>query len=328
MDQPLLKVENVSKFFPIYGGILRRKVAQVHAVNNVSLEVQEGETLGLVGESGCGKSTLGKTLIRLYDPTSGRAFLNGKDIFSLKSRKELNAMRREVQMIFQDPFSSLNPRMTVGDIVQEPLLIHEIGDPQSRLKRARELMEIVGLRKNTLDRYPHEFSGGQRQRIGIARSLALKPKLIIADEPVSALDVSIQSQVLNLITELQRDFGITYVFISHDLGVVEYISDTIAVMYLGRIVEIASKEEIFKNPQHPYTQALVSAIPVPDPERKHKRIILEGDVPSPIYPPTGCHFHPRCPVKTKPCEVELPELKEIPSQDGKPHLVACPFTKI
>ncbi len=306
----LMEVKNLSKTFPIKGGIFSREVASVKAVTEVSLTIKKGETLGLVGESGCGKSTLGRCIIRLIDPTEGQVFFEGQDITKLKG-ETLRALRKRMQIIFQDPYASLNPRMNIGSIVGEPLLIHKIGvTKKERLDRVQELLELVGLRKEAVNRYPHEFSGGQRQRIGIARALAVNPELIVCDEPVSALDVSIQAQVINLLMDLQQKFGLTYLFIAHDLKVVEHISNRVAVMYLGRIVETAGADELYKNPQHPYTQALLSAIPVPVVGRKSNRIILQGDVPSPVDPPSGCHFNPRCPIAEEQCRKKDPLLKK------------------
>lgn len=319
MSTPLLKVENLVKSFPIYGGLLSKEVASVKAVQGVSFEIQKGETLGLVGESGCGKSTLGRCLIRLIDSTSGKIEFKGQDITHAKG-EELRALRRKMQIIFQDPFASLNPRMTIGSIIEEPLIIHNLYDsPKDRLDRVYQLLETVGLRKDAMSRYPHEFSGGQRQRVGIARSLAVDPELIVCDEPVSALDVSIQAQVINLMMELQQKFGLTYIFIAHDLKVVEHVSNRVAVMYLGKIVEMAKAEDLYLAPQHPYTKALLSAIPVPDPRKKDQRIILKGDVPSPIAPPSGCHFHPRCPMMVDECKSIVPKL-EAKRPD---HTAAC-----
>jgi oligopeptide transport system ATP-binding protein len=311
MSEVLLKAENIVKHFPIYGGLFSRQVAAVKAVQNVSFEIKKGETLGLVGESGCGKSTLGRCLIRLIDVTSGNIFFKGKDITKTKG-EELRLLRRQMQIIFQDPYASLNPRITIGEILEEPLIIHKLFDSAAdRKNRVRELVDLVGLRPEHLSRYPHEFSGGQRQRVGIARALAVNPELIICDEPVSALDVSIQAQIINLLMDLQQKLGLTYVFIAHDLKVVEHVSQRVAVMYLGQIVESAAADDLYKAPQHPYTQALLSAIPVPDPKPREQRIILTGDVPSPINPPPGCYFNPRCPKATPECSQERPVLKEI-----------------
>ncbi|WP_373998786.1 ABC transporter ATP-binding protein [Bdellovibrio bacteriovorus] len=319
MSTPLLKVENVTKSFPIYGGLFSREVASVKAVQGISFELKKGETLGLVGESGCGKSTLGRCLIRLHDTTSGKISYNGKDITHIQG-EELRDMRKKMQIIFQDPFASLNPRMTIGSILEEPLIIHNLyNSAKDRQDRIHELIDLVGLRREHLNRYPHEFSGGQRQRVGIARALAVNPELIVCDEPVSALDVSIQAQVINLLMELQQKLGLTYIFIAHDLKVVEHVSTRVAVMYLGKIVEMAEAEELYRNPKHPYTKALMSAIPVPDPRRRDERIILTGDVPSPISPPTGCHFHPRCPMAIEDCKTIVPPL-ELKSPD---HIAAC-----
>lgn len=319
MSTPLLKVENLVKRFPIYGGIFSREVASVKAVSDVSFELKKGETLGLVGESGCGKSTLGRCLTRLHDTTSGKIIYNGKDITHIQG-DELREIRKKIQIIFQDPFASLNPRMTIGAVLEEPLIIHGLGETQKdRQDRIHELIDLVGLRREHLNRYPHEFSGGQRQRVGIARALAVNPELIICDEPVSALDVSIQAQVINLLMELQQKLGLTYVFIAHDLKVVEHVSTEVAVMYLGKIVEKAQAEELYRNPKHPYTKALMSAIPVPDPRHKEERIILTGDVPSPINPPSGCHFHPRCPSAIEDCKTKVPTL-ELKSKD---HVASC-----
>ena len=319
MSEVLLKAENIIKHFPIYGGIFSRQVAAVKAVQNISFELKKGETLGLVGESGCGKSTLGRCLIKLIEPTSGKIFFKGEDITNASGEK-LRELRKHMQIIFQDPYASLNPRMTIGAILEEPLIIHHLYKTEAeRLVRVRELIDLVGLRPEHLSRYPHEFSGGQRQRVGIARALAVNPELIICDEPVSALDVSIQAQVINLLMELQKKLGLTYVFIAHDLKVVEHVSTKVAVMYLGEIVEYADAEELYKNPKHPYTKALLSAIPVPDPKPREQRIILTGDVPSPINPPTGCYFHPRCPIATDECKTNKPELKTV----GQNHFASC-----
>lgn len=319
MSESLLRAENIVKKFPIYGGLFSKEIAAVKAVQNVSFDIKKGETLGLVGESGCGKSTLGRSLIRLIEPTSGKIFFKNKDITHI-SGNELRELRKKMQIIFQDPYASLNPRMTIGAILEEPLIIHNLFSSQKdRNDRVVELINLVGLRPEHLSRYPHEFSGGQRQRVGIARALAVSPELIICDEPVSALDVSIQAQVINLLMELQQKLGLTYVFIAHDLKVVEHVSHRVAVMYLGQIVEMADSDELYRNPQHPYTKALLSAIPVPDPKPRAERIILTGDVPSPINPPPGCHFNPRCPIATDSCKSEVPQLKEINTQ----HFVSC-----
>ena len=320
MKAPLLKVDNLVKHFPIKGGIFGRVSEKVHAVDGVSFELNAGETLGVVGESGCGKSTTGRCILRLIEPTSGEVWFDGKNVTAL-GKTELRAMARDMQIIFQDPYASLNPRMTVGAIIGEALTIHKLTQtPREYEDRIVELLETVGLNADHMRRYPHEFSGGQRQRIGIARALAVTPKLIVCDEAVSALDVSIQAQVINLLEDLQAKFDLTYLFIAHDLSVVEHISDRVAVMYLGRIVEIASSHDLYTNPLHPYTEALLSAVPIPDPTVKRKRIMLQGDVPSPINPPAGCHFHTRCPIAQKPlCNTESPTLKQ--SSDG--HWVAC-----
>jgi oligopeptide/dipeptide ABC transporter ATP-binding protein len=317
-DVPVLEVTGLKKHFPIKKGILSRTVGQVYAVDGVSFTIGEGETLGLVGESGCGKSTVGRTVLRLIEPTEGGIKINGKDITGL-SKAELRPFRREMQIIFQDPFSSLNPRMSAGDIVGESMLVHKTAKGKERLERVAELFDRVGLRKAHMNSFPHEFSGGQRQRIGIARALAFNPKLIIGDEPVSALDVSIQAQVINLLMDLQDEFKLSYLFIAHDLAVVEHISHRIVVMYLGKVVEFTDKKTLFTNPQHPYTEALLSAVPIPDPTMRRDKIILQGDVPSPINPPPGCHFHTRCPYAEERCRVEIPPLKEF----GQGHLVAC-----
>jgi oligopeptide transport system ATP-binding protein len=318
---PLLQAEHVIKYFPIKRGIvIQREVARVHAVDDVSFEVQPGETLGLVGESGCGKSTLGRSLVRLFPLTDGRIVFDGQDISKL-SRREMRPLRRELQIIFQDPYASLNPRKRVGQIVGAPLAIHGINDRRERKRQVQELLEKVGLSPEHYNRFPHEFSGGQRQRIGVARALALRPKLVIADEPVSALDVSIQAQVINLLADLQEDFDLTYVFIAHDLGVVRHVSDRIAVMYLGKIVELSPAEELYERPIMPYTEALLSAVPIPDPRESaaRERIVLEGDVPSPINPPSGCRFHPRCRYATEVCTQLEPPLVDY----GNGHLAAC-----
>jgi oligopeptide transport system ATP-binding protein len=316
----LLEVKHLKKHFPIKGGVFSKTIGYVYAVDDISFTLEKGETLGLVGESGCGKSTTGRTILRLIEPTDGAIYFEGQDITTL-DKSAMRALRREMQIIFQDPYASLNPRMTVGSIIGEPLEIHKIAKGSEKEERVASLLQKVGLRAEDMRKYPHEFSGGQRQRIGIARALALNPKLIVCDEPVSALDVSIQAQVINLLEDLQDEFGLSYLFIAHNLNVVEHISNRVAVMYLGQIVELASDEELYKNPQHPYTEALLSAVPIPDPTVKKKRIILEGDVPSPINPPKGCHFHTRCMYKDKICEEVEPEFKDI----GGGHWVACHF---
>jgi oligopeptide/dipeptide ABC transporter ATP-binding protein len=317
---PLVEIKHLKKYFPIRKGVLQREVARVHAVDDVSFAVQEGETLGLVGESGCGKSTLGRTVVRLLEPTAGEIVFQGKRIEDLSSR-QLRPLRREMQMVFQDPYASLNPRKRVGTIISDPMKIHKLGDAKERKARTEELLETVGLSPEHYNRFPHEFSGGQRQRIGIARALALKPKLIVADEPVSALDVSIQSQMLNLLEDLQNEFQLTYIFIAHDLGVVRHVSDRIAVMYLGKLVELSPAEELYVRPIMPYTEALLSAVPIPDPDlaAARKRIVLEGDVPSPINPPSGCRFHPRCRYATQVCKEVEPPLVDY----GNGHVAAC-----
>jgi oligopeptide transport system ATP-binding protein len=322
----LMRVRNLVKHFPVEEGVLLSRLGgHVSAVEDVSFDVREGQTLGLVGESGCGKSTTGRCIMRLYRPTAGAIEYRGLDVHRVRGR-ELKAYRREVQIIFQDPYASLNPRMTVGEIVSEPLKVHKEGTRRAQTDRVRDLLDRVGLNPEHINRYSHEFSGGQRQRIGIARALALQPKLIICDEPVSALDVSIQAQVLNLLEDLQKEFGLAYLFIAHDLSVVRHISEDVAVMYLGKIVETANWKDLYDSPHHPYTQSLLSAVPVPDPEKQkaRERIILEGDVPSPIDPPTGCRFHTRCPIARFPrCSEEIPELREV----GSGHHAACHFAK-
>ena len=319
-ETPLLEVKHLKKHFPIKGGVFSKTIGYVYAVDDINFTLEKGETLGLVGESGCGKSTTGRTILRLIEPTDGAIYFEGQDITNL-DKSAMRALRREMQIIFQDPYASLNPRMTVGSIIGEPLEIHKIAKGSEKEERVASLLQKVGLRAEDMRKYPHEFSGGQRQRIGIARALALNPKLIVCDEPVSALDVSIQAQVINLLEDLQAEFGLSYLFIAHNLNVVEHISNRVAVMYLGQIVELASDEELYRNPQHPYTEALLSAVPIPDPTVKKKRIILEGDVPSPINPPKGCHFHTRCMYKDKICEEVEPEFKDI----GGGHWVACHF---
>jgi oligopeptide/dipeptide ABC transporter ATP-binding protein len=314
----LLEIRNLKKYFPVDTGLFSRRRGEVKAVDDVSLTVEEGETLGLVGESGCGKSTLGRSILRLLEPTAGEVYFQGKNLLKL-SQSELRDMRREMQIIFQDPYASLNPRMRVGRIVGEGLEIHKLAVGKKKKDRVMELLNQVGLREEHYDRYPHEFSGGQRQRIGIARALAVNPRFIVADEPVSALDVSIQAQIINLLQELQEKRHLTYLFISHDLRVIEHISHRVAIMYLGKIVEIAPGDKIYQEAKHPYTRALLSAVPIPDPNRKKERMVLEGDVPSPVRPPPGCSFHPRCPFREHICDKVEPELEFFP--DG--HGVSC-----
>lgn len=330
-DNVLLEVEGLVKHFPVRKGTFRRVKAAVKAVDGIDLWIREGETLGLVGESGCGKTTAGRSILRLVEPTKGKIVFRSrrmagegsteaKEVDVVKaSRQELKALRRDMQIIFQDPYSSLNPRMTVGSIVGEPLLVHRMARGEERRKRVRDVLAAVGLTPEQMKRYPHEFSGGQRQRIGIARALVLEPQLVVCDEPVSALDVSIQAQVLNLLEDLQREFGLTYLFIAHNLSVVKHISSRVAVMYLGKTVELASTERLFAEPKHPYTEALVSAVPVPEPDYKVERIILEGDVPSPVAPPSGCPFHPRCRYAADVCSIEIPAYRDL----GNEHFVAC-----
>ena len=314
----ILRLDNLVKYFPVRAGFLSGTVGHVHAVDGVSFGIRRGEAFGLVGESGCGKTTLAQTVIRLYKPDSGRILFNGTDLSPLKSA-ELRPIRRQIQMIFQDPYSSLNPRMTVGAIIAEPLEIYGIGSAAQRLDRVRELLRVVGLHQYMVNRYPHEFSGGQRQRIGIARALALQPELIICDEPVSALDVSIQAQVLNLLEDLRTEFGLTYLFIAHNLAVVAYVCDRVGVMYLGKLVELGTTEQIISRPRHPYTQALLSAVPVPKPGLKKQRTILTGDVPNPISPPSGCRFRTRCPIAQPNCADSVPPMEQV--EPG--HWVAC-----
>lgn len=317
----LVRMKGITKNFPVKSGILQRTTDQVKAVDNVDLEIRRGETLGLVGESGCGKTTLARMLVRLLEPTAGRIEFDGEDM-THASEKQLKAFRRRVQIVFQDPNASLDPRAHVGDIVAEGLRIHKVGTEEEQRDRVHEVLEIVGLKREHSGRYPHEFSGGQRQRIGIARALALSPDLIVADEPVSALDVSVQAQVLNLLKDLQAEFGLTLLFVAHNLAVVEHISDRVAVMYLGRVVEITDQKSLYASPRHPYTEALFSAIPIPDPTRERKRTILQGEIPSPLNPPAGCHFHPRCPiVEMGLCDVNVPLLR--PSPTNPDHLAAC-----
>ncbi len=308
--EDLLRVDNLVKHYPIRGGLLQRTVAQVKAVDGVTFSVKKGETLGLVGESGCGKTTVGRTILRLIPNTSGKVTFDNKDVFSLNGT-EMKALRKDMQIIFQDPYSSLDPRMPIGESVGEGLLVHGMRDTRKRNDAVMDMLKRVGLEDYHAKRYPHEFSGGQRQRIGIARALALRPKFIVCDEPVSALDVSIQAQVLNLLKDLQKDFGLTYLFIAHNLAVVEHISDRVGVMYVGKLVELAPRDRIFADPLHPYTKALLSAIPMPDPTLKRDRMILQGDVPSPVNPPAGCRFHTRCPFAVEKCKHQEPQLKEL-----------------
>ncbi|MHA6259111.1 ABC transporter ATP-binding protein [Sporosarcina sp. CAU 1771] len=318
-EEPLLRVQNLKKYYPIKKGIISRTVGHVKAVDGLSLDIYKGETVGLVGESGCGKSTTGRAIIHLETPTEGNVIFQGNDLSTL-SKQELRKTRTDLQIIFQDPYSSLNPRKRIGDLLAEPLIYHKLATGDEVNKKVEEMLEIVGLTKFHRNRYPHEFSGGQRQRVGIARALMLNPKLIVCDEPVSALDASIQAQVLNLLKDLQKEFNLTYLFIAHGLGAVKYISDRIAVMYLGKIVELAKTEDIFKSPKHPYTQVLLNAYPIPNPHtRNRERLVIEGDVPSPANPPSGCSFHTRCPFAQSICSEQTPELV------GGDHLVACHF---
>ncbi len=318
MSGPLLEVKDLRTWFPVRGGVWGKVRAHVKAVDGVSFEVRKGETLGLVGESGCGKSTLGRSVLRLIEPTQGSIRFDGQELMG-KPASQMRPLRRRMQLIFQDPYASLNPRMKVRELVGEGLAIHKLAKGEAREQKVQALLAKMGLPKDAADRYPHEFSGGQRQRIGIARALALEPDLIVADEPISALDVSIQAQIVNLLIDLQKELGLTYLFIAHDLKIVEYISDRVAVMYLGRIVELARSEELYRNPKHPYTKALLSAVPVPDPDRKRERIILQGDVPSPLKPPSGCPFHPRCPYAMDRCRREVPPAYDL----GNGHTSAC-----
>jgi oligopeptide transport system ATP-binding protein len=322
MSETLIEVKDLKMYFPVTKGIvLRRKIGDVKAVDGLTFSIRKGETLGLVGESGCGKSTTGRALIQLYKPTTGEVIFHGTDLTKLPP-EQMRQMRRKVQMIFQDPYASLNPRMTVGDIIAEPIMVHNLRKGKEAVReRVQELLKLVGLNPYFINRYPHEFSGGQRQRIGIARALAVEPEFVVCDEPVSALDVSIQAQILNLLEDLQNQLGLTYLFIAHGLAAVKHISDRVAVMYLGKIVEIAAGAQLYHTPTHPYTQALLSAVPIPDPdlERTRARIILTGDVPSPLNPPSGCRFHTRCPIATEHCKQEEPELKDI----GGGHMVSC-----
>jgi oligopeptide transport system ATP-binding protein len=319
-NEILVKVENLKKYFPITRGVFQRHVGDIKAVDGVSFFVRRSETLGLVGESGCGKTTTGRTLLQLYRPTSGEVYFEGQDL-SVTKGEQLRQMRRRMQMIFQDPYASLNPRMTIGSIIGEPLEVHNIAKGQEKRDRVQELLRLVGLNPYFINRYPHEFSGGQRQRVGVARALALNPSFIVCDEPVSSVDVSIQAQIVNLLEDLQAQFNMAYLFIAHDLSMVRHISNRVAVMYLGKIVELTGRDELYDNPLHPYTQALLSAVPIPDPvvEERRKRIILEGDVPSPAHPPEGCNFNTRCPVVMDVCCKEDPEFKEV----GWEHWVAC-----
>lgn len=317
-QEVILRVENLKKYFPIKGGFFSKTIGNVKAVDGVSLEVRKGETLGIVGESGCGKSTTGRAILQLLKPTGGKVYFKDQDLSKL-SKKEMRALRPKMQLIFQDPYSSLNPRMTVGQIIGEALIDHKMATKENLREKVLEVMDLCGLAEYQIDRFPHEFSGGQRQRIGIARALALDPEFIVADEPVSALDVSIQAQIINLLVKLQKEKGFSYMFISHDLSVVEHLCQRVGVMYLGSMVELADKDELFDNPLHPYTKALLSAIPIPDPTIKRDRIILTGDIPSPANPPNGCKFHTRCPYATDKCKKEAPEYREI--KEG--HFVAC-----
>ena len=325
-DNKLLEVKNLKKYFNLRGGFFSQSNAgTIKAVDDISFSIKKGETFGLVGESGCGKSTTARVILRLIPHSSGSVIYEGNDIFKLNS-KQMFGVRRDIQIIFQDPYASLSPRMTIGDIVSEPLEIHRVGNKKKRIKKVKELLDVVGLNPEHLNRYPHEFSGGQRQRIGIARALALTPKILLCDEPVSALDVSVQAQILNLLADLQKEFNLTYLFIAHDLSVVKHVSNRVGVMYLGKLVEIANSEDLYSKPLHPYTMGLLSAVPIPDPrlERERKRIVLEGDVPSPLNPPSGCSFHPRCQLAKDICSKEAPPLKDY-GGEGKEHFAACFF---
>ena len=316
----LVEIRDIVMHFPVLSGVLRRTTGYVKAVDHVDLEIETGETLGLVGESGCGKTTLGRVLVRLLDPTSGHIYFDGQDMATLEG-KALQSLRSQVQIIFQDPYSSLDPRTPVGNSIAEGLLVHGVKDPDERLERVAEMLRLVGLQPSHAQRFPHEFSGGQRQRIGIARALVLRPRFVVCDEPVSALDVSVQAQVLNLLKGLQRELDLTLLFISHNLAVVEHISDRVAVMYLGRIVEVTERDTLYRAPQHPYTQALLSAVPIPEPGRRRERVVLQGDVPSPLDPPSGCAFHPRCPIAAEICAERAPELRPTEADPG--HLASC-----
>jgi oligopeptide transport system ATP-binding protein len=325
-NNKLIEIKNLKKYFYLRGGFfLQSNAGVIKAVDDISFYIKKGETFGLVGESGCGKSTTARVILRLIPHSSGSVIYDGKNIFEL-NHNQMFKIRRDIQIIFQDPYASLSPRMTIGDIVGEPLEIHSIGNKATRIKRVKELLDVVGLNPEHLNRYPHEFSGGQRQRIGVARALALTPRIILCDEPVSALDVSVQAQILNLLADLQKEFDLTYLFIAHDLSVVKHVSNRVGVMYLGKLVEIANSEDLYANPLHPYTMGLLSAVPIPDPEleRKRKRIVLEGDVPSPLNPPSGCTFHPRCPLAQEICSKEVPPLKNY-GKNGKDHYAACFF---